>query len=633
LSQQIEENQPVSSDDTSSKTELDPQDVKVVKMVERLFKEAKRFRAKYDQDWVEKYRFLRGDQWKQKRPSYRHSEVINLAHAAVQTIVPIMTDSRPNITALPQDPTDFEFSEIVSDILTAKWDKDAYAFTLAECIIDAATYGTAVGECTWDPEKFDGLGDYYFGSVDPFECFPNPLCQDINGKNFRYFIRAELQDVETVKRKHPDQAHLIKADVSEIQTAYLERIEPHDLKIRSAIDSYTVLDSDARHDESLPPTVMVLTCWLTDEATEEVEIDQEVEEKGEDGKTYKKVVKAYQKKKKYPRGRKIKIANGVLLENDHNPYLDSKAPYAKFVDHINPREFWGSGELDQLMGPNRLVNTVMSYILDVMVLMGNPVWLNPTNSGVPSNNLVNVPGMVVDHFPEGVPRRMEGVQLQPFILQTYDRLVDVFDKLSGVHDVSQGALPSAGMSGQAINRLQEAAQTKIRQKTRNMEVFLKKIGQMMLSRILQFYSTPRIIRITNNESAIKYFKFYVEDEFDKSGLVQEQIRAVIQQIEVNPVTGETILGEEKTIDIKGDLDVEIDVGSTLPIAKAAREATADKLIQLGIIDEEDYLDNVEFPNKEKILNKLMKRKEQAAAQAQAEAMAGQTQQQPQSEGA
>ena len=586
------------------------EDRKTVKMVEQLFSTAKRARMTIDADWVENYKFFRGKQWKEKRPSYRHSEVLNFIHAAIQTIVPILTDSRPTIETLPENPSDFEFSEIMTQVLRAKWDRDGFAQIVAEAIVDASIYGTAISEQPWNPDLLQGLGDYEFKTVDPIYCYPNPNARDINGTDNDYFITAIPKDVSELKRKYPDKAHLLKSDLSDIDMAKTAKLDMDDFRIRSATDNLSLVQGERVQDQEMPDQVLELTLWINDNGL----VEEEIEEKTKDGKK----VKGFRTKKKYPNGRKIVIANKVLLEDGENPYLDGKFPYAKLVDYIMPREFWGQGEVEQLKGPQMLINKMMSYTMDILSIMGNPIWKNPTGSGVFSDSLTNEPGLVIDYVEGFEPRREQGVEVQASFFQAFDRLRDVFEKLSGVNEVTQGAQPR-NASGVAIDSLMEAAQTKIRLKGRNIEAWLTQVGQQFGSRILQFYTVPRIIRITENENAEKYFRVAIDAVTDETG--EESRVATVQRIDQDPESPGQMQNQEPIqYEIKGNLDVKITIGSTLPFARAKKEARAEKLYSLGIYDVEDLLQDMEHPRKEQILEKF-NRRQLAAAQAEAQAAA------------
>jgi hypothetical protein len=594
--------------DAAPVAEQSQKDRKTVQMVEKLFRRYKAHRMNYDADWVDNYKFYRGEQWAEKRPSYRNSDVLNFTHAAVQTIIPIITDARPNIETIPENPSDFEFSEIMSQLMRAKWDRDAFSQVVAEGFVDAMIYGTAISEQQWDQELHNGLGDYRFETVDPLFCYPDPRARDVNDQFGKGFITAIPTDTAEVKKKYPQKAHMIKSDISDLDSATTAKLHMEDYRIRSSSDNYQIVQGDRPQDADNPDQTLVITAWLHDDTM----VEEEITERDKDGK---KVSKGFRQRKKYPNGRKIVIANKILLEDEENPYIDGKFPFAKLVDYILPREFWGEGEIAQLKGPQETINKLASYVMDILQLMGNPVWLNPVESGVDDETITNRPGLVIPWAGEQAPQRAGGVEVQSSFFQFMDRMEKYFEKIHGINEVTQGAVPS-GMSGVAIEELQEAAQTRIRLKARNGEAWLTAVGQQFASRIMQFYSTPRIIRVTENENAAKYFKIVIDDVTDKAGETRKV--ATIQQFEERQTADgvEQVAGDPQEFELKGNLDIRITVGTTLPFRKAQRKAQAKELFQLGIYDEEDLLEDLEHPRATKILEKVNQRR-QAEAEAQA----------------
>lgn len=616
----IDENQSASrkkGTETPSKKQQTNAQRRVVRMCEQWLTEAKRYRGLFDTNWVSNVKYAEGKQWKERRPSYRHSEVLNFTHAAIQTIIPILTDNRPNIETLPQEPTDFEFSEIMTQILRSKWDRRLFSQVVAEGIVDLATYGTVVSNQDWDPDVNFGLGDYEFETVDPLYVYPDPNARDVNDKRSKRFQTAVPTDIEEVRRKYPEWAHLIKPNVGDIPKAQMARSQMEDdYRVRSVQDYDLLIQSDKPAESERHEQILLITTWCHSEEVEEFEI----REKDESGTEQKR----FQTKKKFPNGRKIVHANGILLEDGENPYIDGKFPYARGQDHIRAREFWGMGEVEQLRGPQDMINKIISYTMDVLILMGNPIWIVDNDSGVDTDNVVNQPGLVVEKNPDTEVRREQGVNLQPFILQTYDRLVQAFEQISGVNDVSRGVSPSSNSSGVAIEMLQEATQTKLRLKSRNIEAWLTQVGQQHVARILQYYSIPRIIRLTGDDNAGRFFKVAIDEKIDEENNARTVM--TLQEFSTNEETNQIASTDPREIEAKGNLDVIITTGTTLPFAKAQREAQAANLLERGIYDEADYLEDIQHPRKDKILRKLEERKAQAAEAAQAEAQLAQDQQ-------
>lgn len=592
-----------------------PEEKKTIKLVNRLFDKAKKHRKKYDQHWLDYYKFFRGKQWKEQRPSYRHSEVINFVFQAIQSVVPILTDTRPRFEFNPQDPQDIEFAKILSDVSASDWEHGNWSLKLAENIYDSHIVGTAFGEFCFDQSARLGVGQIDYATKDPFYCFPDPRAQDINDKRGRYFIYAEPEDIEVLQREYPHVKDYFKPDLMDLIQG--DKTELDQVTYKSPTDNKTIIEGSSAYEVGHQNQALKVTLYLkSDEFTEE-----EKDRKDEAGNTVMgpdgQPIKYFEQRLKYPNGRKIVIAGGVLCESGDNPYEDGLFPYARLVNYILPREFWGMSEVEQLQSPQKIFNKLVSYALDVLTLMGNPIWMVPTGSGVDTDNLFNRPGLIVEYDTQQSgekPTRQEGVQLQPYVLQLIDRMAQWFDSISGANEVTRGVRPEGITAASAITSLQEAAQTRIRQKSRNVDAFLQSGGQLYKNRVFQFYSVPRIVRMTNDQNATQFFKFHVEKIPMPDGTTQR--KATIRPM----VDGSESLDNAREYMIRGDFDVKVSTGSNLPFAKAEKANLAFKLKEQGAIDELELLKAVEYPNAEAVWERVVQRQQQMAmAQAQADA--------------
>ncbi len=596
-----------------------PEDKKDIDLVNKLFEKSKKWRKQYDEKWVDFYKMFRGKQWGEQRPSYRHSEVINMVFRNIQSVVPIITDSRPKFEFLPQEPSDQEIAEILNELAESDWQKNNWLMTLTECVYDAHFYGTAFASMEFDPKENNGAGGIVFDSEDPFYCFPDPNGRNINDSRSKFFIHAEPIDVDILKKEYPDKKHLIKADLIDLNSG--DKNEINEVKYKSPSDTATVIEStNSAYDLGDGSKTLKIVCYhLCDEETEE-------ESQGPDG------APQYTQKLKYPRGRKLVVANNILLYSGPIPYDDKKFPFARLVNYILPREFYGMSEIEQLQSPQKIFNKLVSFSLDVLTLMGNPIWKVSTSANLDTDNLFNRPGLVLEVDGDiNQVRREEGVQLQPYVMNLIDLMAQKFNEIAGDNDVSRGVKPEGVTAASAIQSLQEAAQTRLRLKSRVLDCFLQEIGQLYKSRVFQFKTAPEVSRLTGKDGAQKYFKFHMENQFDEAGnLIPDKHTAHVSKYSQDPVTGKMIEGESKSYEIAGDFDVRVTTGSSLPFAKLEKFSMAKELFGMGIIDQEEVLKAADWPNWEAILER---QKQQQAEMAQMQASQGAPPQGPAPQGA
>jgi hypothetical protein len=583
------------------------QEKKDLRTVEKLFDQNKRFKGKYDEKWNDYYNMYRGKQWKEQRPNYRHSEVVNLIFREIQSGVPIQMDSRPKFEFLPMEPGDIELAEIMNQVCEADWNRYNWLEQLTEMVYDSNILGTGLGGMGYDPQEEDGRGAICFSSEDPFYHFPSPLAKDVNKCNQAH-IKAEPMSIDEIKKKWPNGKY-VKADLIGIKRMDVNGQEK--VRFKSPTDAAVAADGSQQYDVNQQPEALVITCYL--DGGFEIE-EKEVPEHADDGTVQLK----YVQQKAHPQGRKIVIANKVVLESTPNPHEHGKFPYARVQNYVNQRQFWGISDIEQLESPQKVFNKLVSFSLDVLTLMGNPVWKVGTSSGVDTENLFNQPGLIIEADDINQVQREEGVQLQPFVLQLIDRMKVWFDDVSGSSDSSRGVRPEGVTAASAIQSLQEATQTRIRQKARNLDSCLQSLGQLYQSYVFQYYTAPRIFRLTNKDGSRRFFKFSVETTVDpQSGEKQKVARyRPFEQGE----DGKMYEQPEKLMPVNGMLDLKVNTGSSLSFAKEQNQNKAIQLFDRKIIDDEEVLKAFDYPNWEAVLQRVTEKKAQMAEQ---QAMQGQ----------
>lgn len=583
---------------------------KAIKLVSQIFERNKKARKKHDEEWPDYYKYFRGKQWKESRPSYRHAEVVNFVFQTIQSQVPILGDARQRIEFVAQEPSDTEFAKILDDVAESDWTYGNWTYQLAEILYDGHILGTGLGGLGYDSKARLGQGSITFESDDPWYSYPDPNARDVN-RNCKNYVTATPTDISVLKREYPDAAKFIKADLTDLSKNFREDIDPE--RTKSPVDNRTILEGTSPYDVANTDQALKIECYLFDE--------EEIEEKSEtvDAATGESVTN-YTQKLKYPQGRKICIAGSVLLSDGPMPLEDKLIPKVRFANYIDPRCFWGISEIEQIKGPQNIFNKVYNFVLDCLTLTGNPIWIVDNDSDVDTDNLFNRPGLVVEKAKGSEVRREEGTQLQPYVLQILDRVREYITDLSGNQEVSRGVRPEGVTAASAISQLQEAAQTRIRQKSRNLDATLQNFGQIYKAYVMQVYDAPRIFRVTNSEGAPKYFKMHIEKQTDEAG--NEYKIAHVRNYVQDPMTGsynEEL--EAKQYQIRGDFDVKVTTGSNLPFAKDQKFNKARTMYLDKVIDDEEYLKQAEYPNWEVVLQRVNQKKAQAA-QAEMAAKAG-----------
>jgi len=591
--------------------DIDDEEASEVRKFMKEFYRYKKYRSRYDKNYMDYYKMFRGVQWSSRRPYWRNSEIINMIWQVIQSQVPLQTDVRPTWEFVAKEPNDVEFADILNSIAKSDFGQKNWMNVLLEVIYDGWIYGTSYSSMEFDPSLDHGLGSAVFRSEDPFYCYPDPASTDVNCPDSRGFFRAKPIETSRLREMHPDRADMIKPDVRDIVRK--ERTELKDFKLTHFSSDVDLPEGTYGSicDNSKTDMTFVIDGWFLPKET----VEEEFEEEGEDGR----LTKKFRIMRKWPRGRRIRIANGMMLINRELDYEDGLIPFSKYNNYILPREFHGVSEVEQLESPQKIFNKMVCFTLDAYAMTGNPVWIVDRNSGVDTDSgIVNVPGSIVEKNPNTEVRRLDGASIAPGALGIIDRLESWFNTNAGISDLQSGEAPGGVTAASAIEQLISIQRTRIRQKQRNLDTYMKTVGRQYMNRVLEFYSVPKIFRITAKDGSIIFRKFRIDREADEQGRMMRV--AVWQDVKKDDSDDsqdvKMVELPVKRLIIKGDLDIDVKSGSSLPFEIADIERKSFALFDRNIIDEEEILERLDVPNRERILQRLQERREMIAAQEQ-----------------
>lgn len=612
IGQPLGEHQAPSKSTPDVNTDIPKAEQDLVKQVKETFSRYKLARSPYDKRWIDFYRFFRGDQWSTKRPKHRNSEIVNMVWQTIQANMPLQTDVRPKFEFIPQEPDDREFAEIINKVATSDWERNDWLRELSAVVLDGYIYGTGFSSMEYDKERNQGIGSAVFESKDPFFCYPDIDARDINHPDSKAFIYAEPLNTETLKRRYPKKAKFIKPDV--VDFIRQQKTEINDLSYRN----YTFTDkqmpdnqlSEGSNGLANSDKTFVITLYLKPHDVEEQKETREAEGESKE---------VYVLRKKWPNGRKLVVASGVVLKDGPLDYSDGLFPYSKYNNYILPREFYGVSEVEQLESPQKVFNKILSFTLDILTLTGNPMWIVSTDANIDTGNMLNKPGGILEPTPGADVRRIDGSNLNPGFMQMLSQLQGWFNDVAGQSEVSQGQVPGSVTAASAIEQLTDNSRTRIKQKMRNMDEYLRDTGRQWLNRALEFYTAPFVYSLTGDDGAQEYFRMSIgkNDKGEKVANISK-FTSIGETSDLDDDVENTkpVIREEDTkqIIIKGSFDVRVNTGSSLPFTVADKERRALALFDRQIYDAEQVLDTLKDPNKEKILERLQKQQQQLAEQ-------------------
>lgn len=556
--------------------------------LDSLESEARARRADDYAQWNRDLRFFRGAQWSDSGEQWQSRLVMNWVDILLRRNVGLLADSRPIIKVFPRKsgPQAREVAQMLELIIRALWDEYSVTQQLERMMMLSATMSHAGMSMTYNPVLDHGRGDIDIQVLDPRSMLFDHMVEAPEMLTRGEYIMTEaIRPLTEAYELYGSRIEHLEAD------ADISQFEGRrDGPIRRMVSHLvrTPVNRGANVVDSAIPRVWVQEFWLQDRTrndSEDAEIMLGTTVLGTP-------ITVPPGARIYPGGRRVvrvgRSSKQIVID-ERNPYWDQTPPVEIFNWRVDPATIYSASEVHFLKTLQEHINHLSGLASENISLMQNGIWIADVDALDDDewDNLTNEPGNIVRKNPGRELRRETGVSIPRGVLQFIQMLVQTMNDMAGISDVTSGK-PEAGVtSGVAIESLQIASNTIVRQRARQLENFMTRFFYRFVPRIFQFFTSDRLLHLTGPNAEFQAFEFS-----------RQELNRLLEGMDIAKAYR--------------DFSFAVVPGSALGLTRVQRSIMATQLFQLGIIDDEAVLESVEFPQAEEVLQRT--RQKQALAQ-------------------
>lgn len=262
------------------------------------------------------------------------------------------------------------------------------------------------------------------------------------------------------------------------------------------------------------------------------------------------LIKFEARSKDYPNGRMIVTASGVLLADKELPC--GEIPFAKFDDVVIGGKFYPESIITHLRPVQDQYNELVRRRSEWTRRLLAGKYAAPRGGGLAQESMNDESGEIVYYNVNpsapnsGMPVALQVPNIPQYAYTEEDKLIDQINDISGINEISRGDIPSSGMPAIGMQLLQEQDSTRIGVVTEQHEYAWARIGTLILKYVEKYYVMPRKLKVAGPD-----LEYAVQD-----------------------VQGS---------DIRGNTDVMVIRGSTLPNSKTLHRQDIMNSYQSGVL--------------------------------------------------
>lgn len=303
-----------------------------------------------------------------------------------------------------------------------------------------------------------------------------------------------------------------------------------------------------------------------------------------------------------------KLAGGVLLEWSEPLFPDGIYEHGKYpfiIDAIYKLEGEpvGFGIIDLFKNLQDYIDKLDQIIVKNALQSGKTRLLVSRSSGIDIDDIADWSKDVIegDVITDNMVRWFQAAPLNPYVMQHMINKIDILKEESGQNQFTRGEGGKGITAASAILALQEAGSKRSRSIIYEIYEKYSDMIEMIIELIKQFYTESRTFRIRGaNDKVIKFSNENLIKFVDNEGeILQKYI----------------------------EFDIRVSAQKQSPYSRLYQNELAIQLRQLGILNEIELLEMLDFEGKDKVLDSVRQRLDIQAQMQQMQQMVAQMQNQ------
>lgn len=411
--------------------------------------------------------------------------------------------------------------------------------------------------------EYEHEGDIEVEVISPFEVFVDPLATNLD--EAKWAIRAKVRKIDYFRERYPERGHLVKEEGAWLLSAQYE------MRIQSMTGqgpAQTGIENQMKH------AAIEMIYWE-------------------------------KPSKKYPEGRQVICANGILLEDKALPC--GEIPIVKFDDVPITGKYYSEAIVTHLRPIQDQYNRLITKRAEWTNRLLAGKYMAARGSELMQEAMTDQSGEIVYYTPvpnapnAGAPTAVNMPVMPQYAYAEEDKLNDMFYDIAGEGEISRGILPAAGIPAIGMQLLLEQDETRVSTVTTQHEYAFAKLGSLMLKYLEEYVTNERLLKIADPHSQYLITKWTGSDLKSKHDVIVIRGSTAPQSLavkrnEIMNLWQQGLLGDPMDSQVRQNVLQRLEFGEVSGVWQdqsidMAQIKKTMELIEMGIAPEVNELDN------------------------------------------